>query len=200
MRIRLTCSVILGVLTVVVFSLAGQPAGAQVAAGSEARPPAQAASAFLNVWSRTDLPVAQGRVARGYVWGPSATITRLEPWAESPGGQRTVQYWDKARMEITYPNANPADPFYVTNGRLVYEMVGGLIQTGNNQFTNKAPSQEPVAGDTRSANPDAPSYAAMQGRASIYPGENLFPDRTGQAITAYMDNRGFTNRADFLAG
>jgi hypothetical protein len=161
---------------------------------------AQQTTAFLNVWSRTDLPVSQGLVRRGYVWGPAASITRYEPWAESPGGQRLVQYWDKARMEITNPTANQNDPFYVSNGRLVYEMVSGLIQTGNNRFENKNPSQEPVTGDTRSANPDTPSYATMRARASIFPGENIIPDRTGQAFTAYMDITGATARAPYLEG
>ena len=165
-----------------IVGLAGRPGAAA--------PATQQTSAFLNVWSRTDLPVAQGQVRRGYVWGPSATITRNEPWAESPGGQRLVQYWDKARMEITNPGANPADPFYVTNGRLVYEMVSGLIQTGNNRFENKTPAQDPVAGDTRSANPDTPSYATFRGRASIFPARISALDRTGQAFTAYMDITG----------
>ncbi len=165
-----------------------------------AAPAAQQTSAFLNVWSRTDLPVAQGLVQRGFIWGPVASTTRYEPWAESPGGQRLVQYWDKARMEITNPAANQNDPFYVTNGRLVYEMVSGLIQTGNNRFDNKAPSQEPVAGDTRSANPDTPSYATFRARASIFPGENIAPDRTGQPFSSYMDITGQTARAPYLEG
>jgi hypothetical protein len=187
---RLLAAALIAIAALV--GLAGRP--------TAAAPAAQQTSAFLNVWSRTDLPVAQGQVRRGYVWGPNPTITRNEPWAESPGGQRLVQYWDKARMEITDPNANVNDPFYVTNGRLVYEMTGGLIQTGNNRFDTKPASQEPVAGDTRSANTDTPSYAIMSGLASIFPGENIIVDRTGQPFTAYMDVTGQTARAPYLEG
>lgn len=187
---RLLAAALIAIAAIV--GLAGRP--------SAAAPAAQQTSAFLTLWSRTDLPVAQGQVHRGFVWGPAATLTRSEPWAESPGGQRLVQYWDKARMEITNPALPITDPYYVTNGRLVYEMTGGLIQTGNNRFDNKSASQEPVAGDTRSVNPDTPSYAIMRGRASIFPGENVGFDRTGQAFSSYMDISGQTARAPYLEG
>ena len=163
-------------------------------------PPRQDFGAFQRVWSRPDYPVQQGRVRRSYTWGPAANFTLVEPWAESPGGGRVVQYWDKARMEITNPGGNSNDPYYVTNGRLVYEMVAGLYQTGANAFGTKPGSQEPVAGDTRSANPEAPSYAAFRGRSSILPGESLWVDRTNQPIVTYMDNTGTIGRADYLAG
>lgn len=175
------------------------PPRAPVALGS-LRPLAQGAEGFLSVWARPDLPVAQGRVARSYIWGPTPLTTRLEPWTESPGGQRQVQYWDKARMEITYPNASPNDPFYVTNGRVVYEMVSGLIQVGNTQFEARAGSEEPVAGDNRTGNAEAPSYAAFRRTASILPGESQWVNRVGQNIITYIDYRGVVGRIDYLAG
>src|SRR5690606_35166227 len=59
---------------------------------------------FMRVWQRTDLPVVEGISNRTWMWGPKANTEALsEPYAESPGGQRTVQYFDKARMEITNP-------------------------------------------------------------------------------------------------
>ena len=59
------------------------------------------------LWSRTDKPVAHGDAQRSWLWGPSAYATGSEPYAEAPGGQRTVQYWDKSRMEVTQPGADP---------------------------------------------------------------------------------------------
>ena len=76
-----------------------------------ARPqPAQAApsysfadSAFDLTWTRTDADVAAQKITRGWVWGPGAGVAGLEPYKESPGGQRLVQYFDKARMEVNNP-------------------------------------------------------------------------------------------------
>src|SRR5207247_243927 len=135
-----------------------------------------------------------------WTWGPHPIEERNEPYAESPGGMRAVQYWDKARMEVTNPNGNPNDPWYVTNGLLVVEMVSGRIQTGNTSYQDIGPNDtDTVVGDNRAANPDAPSYAAFRGVAS-YSGQNGFPDRTGQPVTGYMDARGVTARSDTLLG
>ena len=38
-----------------------------------AQTPAFADPAFRRVWERTDLPVAQGRVNRTWMWGPAFT-------------------------------------------------------------------------------------------------------------------------------
>src|SRR5690242_9936355 len=89
--------------------------------------PARAADepAFHAVWERADYPVLAGQAARSWLWGPAPFATVREPLAESPGGTRLVQYYDKARMEINDPQADPATPWYVTNGLLVVEMVAG---------------------------------------------------------------------------
>src|SRR4051794_9677818 len=70
---------------------------------------APATSSFERTWARTDKPVADGRVSRTWMWGPSAFTAALsEPYIEGPDHQRTVQYFDKARMEeTTDPNADP---------------------------------------------------------------------------------------------
>lgn len=120
--------------------------------------------AFRNVWQRTDAPVAEGKVARTWVWGPTAGKSLQEPFKEGANGQHLVQYFDKARMEINNPNGNPADPFYVTNGLLVVEMVSGKVQTGVNSFDVTSPSDTQVAGDNGS---DSPSYSALQNVASV---------------------------------
>ena len=131
-------------------------------AGAQNLPFADAA--FQRVWERTDLPVAQGRVNRTWLWGPGGGRSLQESFAESPGGQHLVQYFDKARMEISNPQMNPRDPFYVTNGLLVVEMISGQMQTGANLFDSLGPSDVQIAGDAGS---DSPSYGALQGVASV---------------------------------
>src|SRR5262245_30909447 len=59
----------------------------------------QADSAFYNLWSRADGPLAMGTVARSWLWGPLPFSVANEGYAESPTGKRLVQYFDKARME-----------------------------------------------------------------------------------------------------
>ena len=62
---------------------------------------------FRQVWERTDKPVADLRTNRTWLWGPGAfTGAITEPYADSPGGYRQVQYFDKARMEINQPNSH----------------------------------------------------------------------------------------------
>ncbi len=63
---------------------------------------------FGRRWARTDQPVADGDIARTWIWGPEAnTGVVTEAYAESPDGQRQVQYYDKSRMEINDPNGDP---------------------------------------------------------------------------------------------
>ncbi|MEZ4571537.1 MAG: hypothetical protein R2849_14635 [Thermomicrobiales bacterium] len=48
---------------------------------------------FASTWQRMDKPVADGVVARTWMWGPEArTLAVTEPYEGSPGDQRTVQY------------------------------------------------------------------------------------------------------------
>jgi hypothetical protein len=144
---------------------------------------------FAALWARLDGPLAAGRVTRSWAWGPAPLDTRTEPYREGPGGQRQVQYYDKSRMEINDPGAAPTGPWYITNGLLVTEMVSGQMQVGEAAFLARAPSQEPVAGDSRQANPDAPSYAAMRGVTSIN-GDHTAPDMTGRFVTTTLDSAG----------
>jgi hypothetical protein len=115
---------------------------------------------FQRTWQRTDAPVADGSVARTWMWGPEAnTPVMQEAYAESPGGERDVQYYDKTRMEITHPDAVDDGVWYVTNGLLVVEMMTGQEQTGDNSFTPRAPSTDNVAGDAD--DPTGPTYATF---------------------------------------
>jgi len=74
-------------------------------------------------------------------WGPlaNATDAMQEPYNEATGGRRTVQYFDKARMELT----NGA----LTNGLLTVELMTGNLQLGDATFEKHAPARINVAGD-----------------------------------------------------
>jgi hypothetical protein len=127
-------------LLFLVLSLLPQAAAQAEAPGNEH---------FQRTWARTDKPVADGQVSRTWMWGPEGFTGEIqEPYAESSGGLRTVQYFDKSRMEISAdPNASPDSIWYVTNGLLVTEMVSGNMQTGNGAFEPRRPAQVNVAGD-----------------------------------------------------
>lgn len=127
----------------------------------------QVLPAFTNLWQRNDQPVARGKAARSWTWGTKPVQIETELYAEAPGGHRVVAYWDKSRMELTDPQADPAGGWYVTNGLLVQEMVSGQVQTGNEQFVASVPANIPVAGDSLEINPDAPTYASFAGLASL---------------------------------
>src|SRR5688500_4543766 len=64
---------------------------------------APATPVFERTWARTDKPVTDGEANRTWMWGPEGNTGAIpEPYLESPGGMRTVQYFDKSRMEITH--------------------------------------------------------------------------------------------------
>jgi hypothetical protein len=113
---------------------------------------------FQRAWARTDQPVADGAVARTWMWGPEALLGLTETYN---GRQRTVQYYDKSRMEINNPDATDDGLWYVTNGLLVRELITGDMQLGTAEFEHRAPSSSNVAGDLD--DPDAPTYAALAG-------------------------------------
>ncbi len=136
-------------------------------------------------WSSGDGVVAAGKVTRSWLYGPDAVTTRMEPYAESPGGMRTVFYFDKARMELTTPTSG------ISNGLLVTEMVSGGVQVGNNAFQSYRPAAIPVAGDATN-NEACPTYATLWSVASF---GDLAKDRraakmVGQPVTATIDSGG----------
>lgn len=137
---------------------------------------------FASVWQRTDGPVANGQVARSWTWGPAPGASLSEPFAQASGGKRTVQYYDKARMEVN-DAATPANsPWRVTTGLLVNEMVTGRIQVGEMQFLLEKPSDQVVAGDVNIA--DNPRYVDFDGVLST-----VAPDRTGQSVTGSLHSQ-----------
>lgn len=155
--------------------------------------------AIAKIWENNDAAVAAGGSERTWTWGPApVTPARLEPYAEGPEGFREVQYFDKSRMEVTQPAGDRSSKWFVTNGLLTVELVSGRIQTGDSRFQEAVPARVPVAGDFDS--PLAPTYASFNSLASL-PGkaaERRSENRTGQAVTATLDQDG--NSGDISGG
>ncbi len=151
-------------------------------------------------WQAADYDVYRGAVARTWTWGPEVLDTRQEEYAEAASDARTVYYFDKSRMEINDPAGNRADPWFITNGLLVREMIAGEIQVGNGAFRPAQPAAVTLAGDPADRNPTAATYASLVGVASLAPGANAAPPRTGQAVTATIDATGAIGDEPRLAG
>ncbi len=136
-------------------------------------------------WSGGDGAVAAGKVGRSWLYGPDVVTTRSEPYAESPGGMRTVFYFDKARMELNNPTSG------VSNGLLVTEMVSGGVQVGNSAFTSYQPAVIPVAGDATN-NDTCPTYATLWSVASFgdLAQSRRAPKRLNQPVSATLDSAG----------
>src|SRR5690349_499581 len=97
---------------------------------------------FRDRWVASDHLVGMPGIDRFYTWGPAvggAEEITLEPYKESPGGMRQVQYFDKGRMELNQPTTGQ-----VTSGLLVRDLVTGQRQDGDNTFVTLAPSQTQV--------------------------------------------------------
>jgi hypothetical protein len=132
--------------------------------------------------------VAAGGVRRSWFWGPAPNTGGLtEEYRQGAGGKRLVQYFDKSRMEINDPGADPASPWYVTNGLLTVELISGRVQTGESSFTQRAPAEVNVTGDA--GDKSAPTYASFA-PVSNAGEEHRDPDRTGQYVTATLDRAG----------
>lgn len=116
--------------------------------------------AFHRTWERADRAVTEGVAIRSWLWGPEAYSGVLEePYAESPGGMRRVQYFDKSRMEITHPGGDQSSQWYVTNGLLAKELITGERQIGDNEFETLQPADVGVAGDPNDLS--GPTYATF---------------------------------------
>jgi outer membrane protein assembly factor BamB len=129
---------------------------------------------FRLLWEQVDQPVQQiPNVGRSWTWGPRTLLgsPESEPYND---GTRVVQYFDKARMEVNNPDGDRTNPFFVTNGLLVRELVSGLRQDGDTTFTPflDGAATIPVAGDPNEAannfaNPNTPTYASFQSVATL---------------------------------
>ena len=138
---------------------------------------------FERVWARTDRPVTELMVNRTWMWGPEANTDALqEVYADTPGGLRTVQYFDKSRMEINDPDADPGSSWYVTNGLLVNELMTGAVQISASLYDEHPPAEIGVAGDPVPGN--GPTYASLAPLRSSAP----LPD--GALVTQRVDADG----------
>jgi len=115
---------------------------------------------FATIWSRTDSEAVRG--GRTWYWGPGPWFDYGEFYRESPNAIRTVQYFDKARMEINRP-----DDGIVTNGLLVKELVSGRVQISDIDSLYRDPSDVPVAGNPRATNQAAPGYRDFASLATL---------------------------------
>ncbi len=143
-----------GIVCIVVVGLVAQLQGVVLATHGNAD------VVFERTWQRPDLPVASGQAQRTWIWGPGPVTDVLhEPYEESTGGERSVQYYDKARMEVTFADGDQESIWYVTNGLLVIELMTGAMQVGDNAFVTRSSAQVNVAGDA--GDPNGPTYATM---------------------------------------
>ena len=98
--------------------------------------------AFMVAWQR-------GEAGYPNFWGPLALAHdgQAEQYVEGnlngQAGQRLVQYFDKARMELT----NTANPTGVSSGLLATELITGKRQLGDNTFEQHNPANINIAGD-----------------------------------------------------
>ncbi len=141
---------------------------------------------FSRAWSRTDSEPVRG--GRTWYWGPGPWFDYAEFYRQGQNGLRTVQYFDKARMELNNPDDRSGSNAGVTNGLLVKELVSGRVQLGNDPYdVDQRPAADvPVAGDPRAANPNAPGYSSFAGVATLDNGYRD-PQRIGERISTTID-------------
>ena len=163
-------------------------------------PARDTAAAFRRLWDQYDLPVATQRSGRSWTWGPPVGAAELEsgiirePFADLAGGTHEVVYFEKSRMEVNDPAADPTTPWYITNGLLPVELITGRRQTGYGQFEPREPAQVAAVGDPE----QFPTYADLQ-RFYQSPGA-LNPVALGKPVTALINPDGSLARFDDYAG
>jgi len=133
-----------------------------------------------------DRPVDDGVAARSWFYGPGPISEGLmERYVESPGGERLVQYFDKARLELNQPSTGQ-----VSSGLLVRELVSGSVQIGDGAYEPHDPAEIPFVGDRTNV---WPTYA---GFADFI--DQLYADRTGEAVTSVQLPDGVSSLTDFV--
>jgi hypothetical protein len=159
------------------------------AAPFDARRAQFADDAFRSVWTRTDAQSVRG--GRTWYWGPQSWFDYAEFYRQGVGGLRTVQYFDKARMEINNPNDRSFQGG-VTNGLLVVELVSGHLKKGNDpyDFDTRAPADVPVAGNPKADNPSSPTYASFMGVATFDNNGYRDANKLNQRVGATIDQSG----------
>ncbi|MEO6457222.1 MAG: hypothetical protein ABIO92_02950, partial [Chloroflexia bacterium] len=160
------------------------PLFAHFQANTPAAPPEGFAHAGIaRIWDRDDSPVASGKAARPWMWGPGPFRTAYEPFDGLPQGNHLVQYFDKGRLEINDPSADVQSPWFVTSGLLVNEMVTGKIQVGNNRTFHIGPAQISVVGDDPRSG--EPTYADFL----LPPRSERTVDLTGKTVGCWFGEK-----------
>jgi hypothetical protein len=157
--------------------------------------PAISNTAFNRVWTRQDYLVTQGLVDRSWSWGPAPITDNLrETYIEGIDGKRTVQYFDKSRMEINNPAGDASSKWYVTNGLLPIELMTGRLQLGNSRFEQRAPARISAIGDPG----NYPTYADL---LPVYqsPG-TVNPNDLGRPATGFLNPDGSVTGFNDYAG
>jgi len=130
----------------------------------------QAATEFAAPGFRTAYYAGEGITPN--FWGPlSHASDPLEQLYN--GSKRTIQYFDKGRMEFTNGQ--------VTFGLLATEMVTGRLQAGDQDFVNLTPPNKPVAGDEDGQG--ATYLDIYNNRSLVLTGT---PNRVGQEFSLYF--------------
>ncbi len=188
-------SAVIAAIMLGTLALTALPAGAAPFDGARNQ---FADSRFSNVWTRTDSTTVRG--GRSWYWGPSPWYDYAEFYRQGENGLRTVQYFDKARMEINNPADRSGTSQGVTNGLLVKELVSGRMQLGNDPYDvdYRSPADVPVAGNPRNANGSSPGYNAFINVATIDNGYRD-PQRLGEKIATTLDRGGNLGQRDDLA-
>lgn len=165
-------------------------AGPLRAAEGDFTPNPPADTLFKTTWSEADGPVVAGRANRSWLWGPGPFASQLEQYQEA--GSRYVMYFDKGRMELTHPETQA-----VSLGLLVYEMISGQLQLGNNLYTPApdGPATTNVVGDPG----NWLTYARLQPYASLHL-DNRAEDRTGQTVDTQLTEKEGVQPAGVRAG
>lgn len=133
----------------------------------QAAPQATLTASAARRWAADDAAIARGALQRSWTWGPQIFRAADEQYAEAPNELRSVWYFDKARMEITNPAADPQSPWYVTSGLLVRELISGQLQTGDTRSEPLAPADIPIAGDIDVPPDQAITFRDLESLASL---------------------------------
>jgi hypothetical protein len=128
---------------------------------------AKAPPAIGDLWFKVDGTVGRAQAEKTWLYGPDVNKSVTENYSEAPQGQRSVWYFDKARLEINRPEANSKTDWYVTSGLLPKELMSNKIQVGDNNFIpGPGAAQVVIAGDLTN-NPTAPTYQTFSKVASL---------------------------------
>jgi WD40-like Beta Propeller Repeat len=181
--LRRGSSSVAALIGLVLLALAVLPANA---APFDGRRNQFADDAFRAVWTRTDAEAVRG--GRSWYWGPGAWFDYAEFYRQGVNGLRTVQYFDKARMEINNPNDRSFQGG-VTNGLLVVELVSGHVKRGNDPYDvdYRQPADVPVAGNPKADNPIGPTYASFAGVTTFDNNGYRDANKLGQRIGSTLD-------------